>query len=372
MCTIYTVLTNATGDVAYGEWGAENWYVVTNDVTISGQLYFADYTAHLIVCDGATLTISNENDTAISAYGLTIYCQMNATGAVAAKGIYSVIDGDAVIINGGNVTATGGDDGICAYVVTINGGNVTATGGIHGIYAIRGDITLGWTNPTDSIYASSYSGRVCVGSGKMLADGYGGIYEGDNIDPDDIAGKTLWPGFMDPEGAVINDLAIIEWLAENGFTQADINALGHDAAATDRLYECYLINCDFTAQDAGGALSITGIAVSNGVVSITVQFVRTAPLGFINGVLDFYGANDLAAGFGGFPIDDVSIDFGMDDPSFDTAPTAGTVTQSVTATFSMNVVTETFFKATIELYKPYEPEEPWEPEPEEPEPEPEE
>ena len=68
MCTIYNVLTNANGDVAYGELGAENWYVVTNDVTISGRLFFGDYHAHLIVCDGATLNVTNENDNAIAAY----------------------------------------------------------------------------------------------------------------------------------------------------------------------------------------------------------------------------------------------------------------------------------------------------------------
>ena len=80
-----------------------------------------------------------------------------------------------------------------------------------------------------------------------------------------------------------------------------------------------------------------------------MQFVRKAPLGGINGVLNLYGANDLAAGFGRSPIDKVSIDFGTGDPTFATAPTAGTVTQSVTATFSVNAVAETFFKAVIEV-----------------------
>ena len=71
--------------------------------------------------------------------------------------------------------------------------------------------------------------------------------------------------------------------------------------------ECFLINCDFTEQGAGATLSITGIAVTNGVVSITVQLERKAPLGAINGVLNFYGANDLAAGFSRSPIAKESI-----------------------------------------------------------------
>ena len=57
ICTDVTVLTNAVGDVTYG--GGSGWYVVTNSVTISGQLHFNDSTAHLILCDGATLAVTN-------------------------------------------------------------------------------------------------------------------------------------------------------------------------------------------------------------------------------------------------------------------------------------------------------------------------
>ena len=121
--------------------------------------------------------------------------------------------------------------------------------------------------------------------------------------------------------------------------------------------ECFLINCDFTEQGAGATLSITGIAVTNGVVSITVQLERKAPLGAIIGWLNIYGTDDLAAGFGRYPIEDVSIDFGTGDPRFHIAPTTDLVTQTVTATFSVNAVAETFFKAAIEPIKSYEPEE---------------
>ena len=102
------------------------------------------------------------------------------------------------------------------------------------------------------------------------------------------------------------------------------------------------------AENPGGALSIAGIAVSNGVVSITVQLERKAPLGSIIGCLYFYGASDLAAGFDYYPIADESIDFGTGDPRFHIAPTTDLVTQTVTATFSVNAVAETFFKAVIE------------------------
>ena len=110
-------------------------------------------------------------------------------------------------------------------------------------------------------------------------------------------------------------------------------------------------------QGAGGALTLAGIAVTNGVVSIRVQLERTAPLGIINGVPDLYGANDLAAGFGRSPIAKESISFGAGDSTFATAPAAGTIVQSVTATFSVSDVSSKFFKAVIEVSDPNEPEE---------------
>ena len=68
-------------------------------------------------------------------------------------------------------------------------------------------------------------------------------------------------GFTDPEGREIEDQAFVEWLSANNFTQSDINALGSDSAATDKLYECWLLNCSITAANPGGALSITIRAV---------------------------------------------------------------------------------------------------------------
>ncbi len=242
MCTSYTVLTNATGDVAYGERDAESWYVVTNNVTISGQLYFYDGTAHLILCDGATLAVTNANGAAIDACGLTIYGQTNGTGTVTAtatggldrhgifagsvtinggtvtasggdSGIYA--ENGSVTINGGTVTANGGDSGIYAAYhgsVTINGGTVTANGGNYGIVAAnsiyddtpQGTIILGWTNPTDSITASSYGGFIYAKDDQRLTDG-SAIYESSlGESPSAIAGKTLQPAYSItlPEGVV--------------------------------------------------------------------------------------------------------------------------------------------------------------------------
>ena len=128
-----------------------------------------------------------------------------------------------------------------------DGGNVTSAG----IIKSPDSITLGWTNPTDSIYAGGYSRSVSIATGQAFTDDDDNIYEGTK-EPSDLAGKTLRPSipplsFKDPEGREIEDYGVIEWLSNNGFTQADIDALGNDAAATDKLYECFLLNCGFAA-----------------------------------------------------------------------------------------------------------------------------
>ncbi|MBQ2632343.1 MAG: carbohydrate-binding domain-containing protein, partial [Kiritimatiellae bacterium] len=249
-CTDYTVLTNATGDATYGEWGEESWYVVTNAVTIGGWLIFTG-TSHLILCDGATLAVTTANDNAIYADDIAIYGQTNGTGTVTANGSSDIgiyVGNGSVTINGGNVTAnaTGtGSIGISAVSVTINGGTVTATGGgygiyagngfvtinggnvtanatgtgiyaysdvtinggtvasnaevgNYGIYALNGSITLGWTNPADSITASSYYanyGEVSVKSNQRLTDGSAIYKDTDDLgnEPSAIAGVTLRP-----------------------------------------------------------------------------------------------------------------------------------------------------------------------------------
>ena len=116
---------------------------------------------------------------------------------------------------------------------------------------------------------------------------------------------------------------------------------------------------DLTAENPGGALSITGFAVSNGQISVTVQLVRQSPLGCIHGVLYLYCADDLAEGFYIDPIANEIIAFGDGDSTFDvdptTVPASGSVTQTVTATFDTSLVSEKFFKAAIEFAHSEEP-----------------
>ncbi|MBQ2632736.1 MAG: hypothetical protein IJG13_23930 [Kiritimatiellae bacterium] len=194
-------------------------------------------------------------------------------------------------------------------------------------------------------FAAEVAGRAMT---YVISDGAGGMVLTNAVNPasDNLFTATCGR-YCDPEGSYIENPAVVEWLSEKGFTQDDINALGKDAAATAKLYECYLGNCDFRTQDAGASLGISAISVSNDVISITVQLLRKAPLGIINGVLNFYGADDLADGFSSSPIAKGSVDFGEDDAKFDIDSTAGSVTQTATANISN--ATEKFFKAAIEV-----------------------
>ena len=250
-------------------------------------------------------------------------------------------------------------------------GGVTVTGVENGQTVIPGtslvinvsDIADGYVPSVKIIKHEDYSVLLTTNAVSFT-------YTMPDFDIDVVADATP-PSYNDPEGYKIEDPVIIGWLAGNGFTQADIKALGNDAAATEKLYECYLLNCSIKAQNPGGALSNTAIAVTNGVVSITVRLVRQKPLGFINGVLHIYGTDDLAVGFGKSPISEEIVNFVAGDSIFDTEQTEGPVTQSVTATFSLTDVTAKFFKAVVEFPIPGDSDPGEEPEPD-PEPDPEE
>ncbi len=128
------------------------------------------------------LTINGGKVTATSEYNDCIFANIDVTingGQVAAtagvKGGSGIYASGKVTINDGQVTATASNTtgsfwyyGIWSNVI-INGGQVTASGphgGINGgdITLDGGDITLGWTKSTDFIKCSSYS----VGSSGTL------------------------------------------------------------------------------------------------------------------------------------------------------------------------------------------------------------
>ena len=131
---------------------SSGWYVVQNEVTIEDRITVSG-DVHLILADGYTLT-ANQGISVTSGSSLTIYGQSAQAGELIATSQYyrenAGIGGDSgnaahgdITINGGKITATGGDAaaGIgSGYehthtsdasngIITINGGTVTAEGG---------------------------------------------------------------------------------------------------------------------------------------------------------------------------------------------------------------------------------------------------
>ena len=171
-CTNFTELTSST-DISHLSAG---WYVVTEDVSYSSQFYCSG-DIHLILCDGAKMTVDCGNSQALDVIGsLTIYAQ--STGSSMGQLEVKVSSSD--------------HDGIAAKNVTICGGKITA-GGYFGIYAYD-NITLGWSNASDYIHASLYyaGGTVKIADGKTFWNG-SEVLSGTISDMSALNGKTLTP-----------------------------------------------------------------------------------------------------------------------------------------------------------------------------------
>ena len=110
------MLSSAAGDVAL----TEQWYAVKGDVTINGTVEVTDTKqVNLILCDGATLTITGGlklwgSSTDAPAPQLTVYGQTGETGKMLvtnSKGDYALYTGDNatayIRLRSGTLTATG-------------------------------------------------------------------------------------------------------------------------------------------------------------------------------------------------------------------------------------------------------------------------
>jgi hypothetical protein len=313
-----TFIESSNNDVALGKTNRENWYAVNGNVTINGYLFFDGTHSHLILCDGATLNVSNEGEPAIHSRSgdITFYAQtlgtgtvnaigfngihansnvtinggiINATGTgsaailghsphdiiinrgtVTASGYYGINQFTNVTINGGNVTACGsnGFHGIHGYnaTITINGGNVNATSTDgHGIYAKNNTtVTLGWSTPDDRITASSIylytnngnPGTVRIADGQILTDGTN-YYSGTLTDTQisAIAGKTLQP-FV-PTGVTLEKVG-------GGWTVTlDDSSTGTVNIPTNITVDNVSLSRTFTASEAATLMLPFAIDVAN-------------------------------------------------------------------------------------------------------------
>ena len=200
------------------------WYIVNSDLEINEQLNFNGDT-HLILADGAKLTI-NGNIDGINVEGtLNIYGQSGGTGKLEATGTNGIF-------------ANNGD-------VNIYGGQVTANGKLDGIFA--NNINLSWTKATNFIDASNYDGNITIS--KRFYDESGNIYdESGNIELTSGKISALDGYFVElPDGVNV--------------TSDNLTRIG-----TTNKYICAAGEVTFT-NDESKFVKITGITVDGEAIS---------------------------------------------------------------------------------------------------------
>ena len=217
-CADYTVLT---GDSTAWTGG---WYIAASDTAIDSRVTVRG-DVHLILCDGATLTVTSGVQVA-GENSLAIYTQSDGEdmGALTVSGVANynagiggndgetcgtvTTNGGTVTTNGGTVNANGSDGGAgvgggvygAGGTVTINGGSVTATGGNGGagvgggVYGVGGTVTInGGTVNANGDYDGAdvgggldgAGGEITINGGSVTATGgnggagVGGGYEGE-------------------------------------------------------------------------------------------------------------------------------------------------------------------------------------------------
>ena len=316
-----TPIVNSNSDQKLGAEGCTNWYVVSGEVSTE-RLQFKDATTNIILCDGATLSVSpgQSNNAIWCRYGsINILAQSGGTGAInvttaCSRGIYANnsidINGGAITVsnasdigitasNGdvtirrGNINVHGTENGIHAsHNVNIQGGIINATcnsgAGRYGIKATNyGFLTLGCSSPTDRIYASSYyakNNNVQVADGQILSDGtatYSGKLTSDEIA--EIAGKTLSAAipYIDADGTT-------KYKASHDLTFITTSKTSYGNAANTEGWYCVNSDVDFsstvTFKDQQANIILCDGATMSGAVKGSNRALNVG-----NGSLAIYG-----------------------------------------------------------------------------------
>lgn len=171
-----TVVTSSTSstDVEWGVYGEKTWYVVKDNVTISGGSVCTRKilgNVNLILCDGAALTLQQNTGTFSlyiedGEYSLTIYGQSGQTGTL--KAVNSVPDCQAIggagslIVNGGVLEVGCDPNSLCfaGGTVTLHNGTIKASCGAGGqvFYFLEGDPTTRLSLPASYYWRTAADG----------------------------------------------------------------------------------------------------------------------------------------------------------------------------------------------------------------------
>ena len=314
-------MTNATLTVDYEIVSSETrtfedgkWYVVADDVEISGHNIKVNGSAHLILCDNASLAVKDLDeynaaiDVAIdvsvrgsTTNSLTIYGQQNGSGVLTATGGYGGAgiggggtgSGGSVTVNGGLLTASGGQYGAgigggvdgAGGTVTINGGLVTATGGENGA-----GIGGGWGYHDAGIGGIRHGagGVVTINGGLVTATG------GEN-------GAGIGGGYNGEDGKVKlgKKVVVVEGMCGNGSSYAKIVNIGDYPIVTVGAFEH--MTAAWTSGDGSVTNALSGryFVVKNGTENVKVIFTAKRNFGIPgNPVVQLDGAVTENVAFG--------------------------------------------------------------------------
>lgn len=213
-CTVAKRISNPGVNPVFDDESVEEaWYYFDGDEEFYGTFCFKAKKTHLILYDGARLTIW-ARDVGLVADELSIYGQGQSTGILYVdqplgyNHTFMGIFANNLTINGGKVYAFGmsesdatSAEGLAVLAtadININGGLFQALTNLFekGIYA-NGNITLGWRLPTDAITVRGYrfGGDLIVKPGQSFINATGDILTGSLIGKASsmFDGRTLSP-----------------------------------------------------------------------------------------------------------------------------------------------------------------------------------
>lgn len=284
-----------------------------------GGSYLSD--VHVTINDGVIHATGSETSAAIGG-GMKNSGTVTIKGGniIANGGKYSAAIGGGregsgtVTIDGGEITATGGEIGAaiggrteCSYAVVIHGGHVSATAvgkgnGIgSGFSKSEGTVSLSWTNRTDIITASSYSGAVTLA--KTFHAGasnskIGTVYESGAVsDNSTLTDKTIRPFY-----------GFYPFLGHSISLNGDIGLnyyLNASAVNADLHFEWYNKTFDHTVTEADydAASGCYKVQVNVAAAEMTCPIAATLTYAENDFVTDVYSVRDYA---------DVILDSGSD------------------------------------------------------------
>ena len=242
------------------------WYVVIGEVKYSSQM-LSSGDLNIIIADGASLTINDNRNDAISANNVTIYGQKMRTGKLTVTGgIYAAGN---VVINGGVVSVTNIK---FSEGVVFNGGSIVVNGSVANENNGTKTVILGWNNLEDRIMVKEYRGslRVKIAEGQAFKDENGNVYSGSMI-ATKVSGKTLTPS---KPLISIHNLTIAEISAQT-YTGSTIcpDVVVNDGETRLVLGKDYKVVCRNNVSTGVANVTISGIGEYEDMVRKTFEII---------------------------------------------------------------------------------------------------